>query len=150
MKIRSRKTTIATIIVSVTLIFGGISACTPANSSDSPQSISPSNSVPASSTSPEPLPVSAPKNPNADPSNVDKSNPNSTDREQAREARRKQVEAVLNPSQVQQLQEKMKQGEKLRKAVTTLNLTTEQKTKIQMIFEKSYEQTPYPDKLPDK
>lgn len=141
MKIENTKTAIATMMISATLILGGISACTPASSSDSSQSTPPSTPLPVSSSSPE----SAPVNVSAD-SSADKSNPNSKEREQAREARRKQVESVLNPSQIQQLQAKMKQGEKLRKAVIGLDLTAEQKTKIQMIFEKSYEQTPYPDK----
>ncbi len=63
---------------------------------------------------------------------------NTPDRAQKREAVRKQIEAVLTPDQVKELSTKLQQGEKMRKAVLSLNLTAEQKTKIQDIFKTAY------------
>lgn len=57
---------------------------------------------------------------------------------QKREAVRKQVEAVLTPDQVKDLEAKLQQGEKMRRAVSSLNLTPEQKTKIDEIFKTAY------------
>lgn len=58
----------------------------------------------------------------------------SPERAQRREAMRKQIEAVLTPEQSQQLQAKLQQGVKRREAMASLNLTPEQKTKIQDIM----------------
>ncbi|MEH2326889.1 MAG: hypothetical protein V7K32_25655 [Nostoc sp.] len=63
---------------------------------------------------------------------------NTPERAQKREEVRKQVEAVLTPDQVKELSTKLQQGEKMRKAVFSLNLTAEQKTKIQDIFKTAY------------
>jgi Spy/CpxP family protein refolding chaperone len=41
---------------------------------------------------------------------------------------------VLTPEQVQQLQAKLQQGTRMREAMASLNLTSEQKTKIQEIM----------------
>ena len=64
----------------------------------------------------------------------------SQERTQKREAVRKQIEAVLTPEQVQQLQTKLQQGEKMRQALSSLNLTPDQKTKIQEIYKANYAQ----------
>jgi Spy/CpxP family protein refolding chaperone len=45
---------------------------------------------------------------------------------------------VLTPEQVQQLETKVKGGEKMRKALSELNLTAEQKTKIKDILKTAY------------
>ncbi|MEH1945859.1 MULTISPECIES: hypothetical protein [unclassified Nostoc] len=63
---------------------------------------------------------------------------NTSERAQKREEIRKQVEAVLTPDQVKELSTKLQKGEKMRKAVLSLNLTAEQKTKIQDIFKTAY------------
>ncbi|WP_375477747.1 hypothetical protein [uncultured Nostoc sp.] len=63
---------------------------------------------------------------------------NTPERAHKREEIRKQVEAVLTPDQVKELSTKLQQGEKMRKAVFSLNLTAEQKTKIQDIFKTAY------------
>ncbi|MHC5599094.1 MAG: hypothetical protein ACYTXC_24645 [Nostoc sp.] len=63
---------------------------------------------------------------------------NTPDRAQKREEVRKQIEAVLTPDQVKELSTKLQQGEKMRKAVLSLNLTAEEKTKIQDIFKTAY------------
>ncbi|MEH2072287.1 MAG: hypothetical protein V7K47_29750 [Nostoc sp.] len=72
--------------------------------------------------------------------NTSTTNPasNTPERAEKREAVRKQVEAVLTPDQVKQLSAKLQQGEKMRKAVLSLDLTAEQKTKIQDIFKTAY------------
>ncbi|MBN3958197.1 hypothetical protein [Nostoc sp. NMS8] len=63
---------------------------------------------------------------------------NTPERAQKREEIRKQIEAVLTPDQVKELSGKLQQGEKMRKAVLSLNLTADQKTKIQDIFKTAY------------
>lgn len=122
-----KPTAIATTIISALLLGGVLTACNQASPLEN--KTSPANAV----------------------SNTPQANSStSPEREQRREARRKQIEAVLTPDQVQQLQAKLKQGEKLRKAIDSLNLTADQKNKIQIVMEKSYEQTPNPsnDKSP--
>lgn len=57
---------------------------------------------------------------------------------QKREAVRKQVEAVLTPAQTQQLETQLQQGEKMRRAVSSLDLKPDQKTKIDTIFKTAY------------
>jgi Spy/CpxP family protein refolding chaperone len=64
--------------------------------------------------------------------------PSAAERAQKRAAVRKQIEAVLTPEQVQQLESKLKQGEKMRKALRELNLQADQKTKIQDILKAAY------------
>jgi Spy/CpxP family protein refolding chaperone len=137
-----KPTAIATTIISALLLGGVLTACNQASSPDSSQ------------TSPSPIASTisqANSSPATTPSDTPQANSSTTpEREQRREARRKQIEAVLTPDQVQQLQAKLKQGEKLRKAIDSLNLTADQKNKIQIVMEKSYEQTPNPsnDKSP--
>jgi Spy/CpxP family protein refolding chaperone len=52
-----------------------------------------------------------------------------------REETRNQVKAVLNPEQTKELETKMQAGEKMRQALTSINLTTDQKTKIDGIYQ---------------
>ena len=47
----------------------------------------------------------------------------------------RQVKAVLNPAQVRELEAKMQSGEKIRQALTGINLTEAQKTKIEAIYQ---------------
>ncbi|MER3475525.1 MAG: hypothetical protein C4287_01665, partial [Leptolyngbya sp. ERB_1_2] len=61
-----------------------------------------------------------------------------TERSKRREAVRKQVEAVLTQDQVQQLETKLQQGEKMRQALSEINLTADQKTKVQDILKTAY------------
>ncbi|MEH2063870.1 MAG: hypothetical protein V7K50_16670 [Nostoc sp.] len=74
----------------------------------------------------------------SDTSTTNSPSSNTPERAQKREAVRKQIEAVLTPDQVKELSAKLQQGEKMRKAVLSLNLTPEQKTKIQEIFKTAY------------
>jgi Spy/CpxP family protein refolding chaperone len=60
--------------------------------------------------------------------------PPTAERAQKRAEIRKQIEAVLTPEQVQQLQGKLNGGERMRTALRSLNLQADQKTKIQDIF----------------
>jgi Spy/CpxP family protein refolding chaperone len=55
-----------------------------------------------------------------------------------REQIRKQIKAVLQPAQVQQLESKMQTGEKMRQALNSVNLTAEQKTKIEAIYQTAH------------
>jgi Spy/CpxP family protein refolding chaperone len=52
-----------------------------------------------------------------------------------REETRNQVKAVLTPEQIKELDSKMQAGEKMRQALTSINLSTDQKTKIEAIYQ---------------
>jgi Spy/CpxP family protein refolding chaperone len=125
-----RPASITTIIFPL-LLLGAIAACTPDKPSDTPQ-ISPS---PASS----------------DRSDRSQSSSQKTkERDRRRESRRKQIEAILTPEQLQQLQTKLKQGEKFQSALSSLDLTTDQKNKLKMISDASQKKKPNssPEKSP--
>ncbi len=129
---------IATTIISALLLGGVLSACNQASSPDNTQT---SSATVTATTSQENSTLTT------TPSDTPQASSSTTperdkEREQRRDARRKQIEEVLTPDQVQQLQAKLKNGEKLRNAISSLNLTADQKNKIQIIMEKSYEQTP--------
>lgn len=135
---------IATTIISALLLGGVLTACNQASPLENTQT----SSAPVAATTSQ-----ASSAPTATPSDTPQANNSTTperdkEREQRREARRKQIEAVLTPDQVQQLQAKMKNGDKLRNAISSLNLTADQKNKIQIIMEKSYDQNP--NSLPNK
>ena len=141
-----KPTAIVTTIISALLLGGVLTACNQVSPPDNTQT----SSATVAATTPQASPA-----PTTTPSDTPQTSSSTTperdkEREQRRNARRKQIEAVLTPDQVQQLQAKLKQGEKLRSAISSLNLTADQKTKIQIIMEKSYEQTPNPsnDKSP--
>lgn len=111
-----KKQIILPTLLLATILIGGITGCTSSKSPDVSQGgdgtkVSDTTNSPASNT---------------------------PGRAEKREAVRKQVEAVLTPDQVKQLSAKLQQGEKMRKAVLSLNLTAEQKTKIQEIFKTAY------------
>ncbi len=89
------------------LLIGGVSACSQPNASESPQTDTMSSGAAPSDKARSP------------------------ERAQRREAMRKQIEAVLTPEQSQQLQAKLQQGVRMREAIASLDLTPEQKTKIQ-------------------
>lgn len=100
----------------------GLSACGQSNSAQTPQSnstVSPANSAQSSS-----------------PSAPDQTQ--KADRAQKREAVRKQVLAVLTQEQAQQFQTEVQSGEKMRQALREVNLTAEQKAKIQDILKAAY------------
>jgi Spy/CpxP family protein refolding chaperone len=61
-----------------------------------------------------------------------------TSRAEKNEAVRKQIEAVLTPDQAKELSGKLQKGEKMRKALFSLNLTPDQKTKIKDILKTAY------------
>ncbi len=137
-----KTTAIATTIISALLLGSVLTACNQASPPDNTQA----SSATVASTTPQPSSPPA-STPQANSSTTPEQN---QEREQRREARRKQIEAVLTPDQIQKLQAKLKQGEKLHNAIASLNLTADQKNKIQIIMEKAYEQTPNssPDKSP--
>jgi hypothetical protein len=108
------KRTIATTALLATLLIGGISACNKSNSADAPAADAPQSTTTQSDT----------QSTTAQPQ----------DRAQRREAMKKQIEAVLTPDQMKQLESKLQQGDKMRDAMASLNLTAEQKTKIREIY----------------
>ncbi len=108
-----KKQTIAALLLASALTIG-VSACGQSNSAQAPQ------------------PDTASAQPNNAPA------PDQAARAQKREEIRKQVEAVLTPEQKQQLQTKVQSGEKMRQALKEINLTADQKTKIQTILKNAY------------
>ncbi|MBN3871956.1 MAG: hypothetical protein V7L00_07340 [Nostoc sp.] len=114
-----KKQIILPTLLLATILIGGITGCTNSKSPDVSQG---DNGTKVSDTK---------NTTNSPPSNT-------PERAEKREAVRKQVEAVLTPDQVKQLSGKLQQGERMRKAVLSLNLTAEQKTKIQDIFKTAY------------
>lgn len=107
-----RNTIAAAFIIAGTILVGSLSGCMPSNASN----VTKSNAVAA----------------NAATSGQPKLSP--AQRAQKREELRKKVEAVLTPEQVKQLDTKMKGGEKMRKALNQLNLSADQKTKVNAIL----------------
>lgn len=107
--------TLTTTLLLATLVLGGMTACQSKSSEMSSSTASPTAETPQAETSPT-------------------SGTPAPDRAQRREAMRKQIEAVLTADQQKQLQTKLQQGEKMRQALSELNLTDDQKTKIQEIF----------------
>ncbi|MGF2033808.1 MAG: hypothetical protein RMZ43_000510 [Nostoc sp. CmiVER01] len=112
-----KKQIILPILLFATILIGGMTGCTSSKSLDVSQGNDGTKVSDTSTTSP---------------------GANTPERAQKREEVRKQVEAVLTPDQVKELSTKLQQGEKMRKAVLSLNLTAEQKTKIQNIFKTAY------------
>lgn len=115
-----KKQTISALLLAGALSIG-VSACGQSNSAQAPQSDTPS--AQSNATSAQPNNASA---------------PDQAARAQRREQIRKQVEAVLTPEQAQQLQTKVQSGEKMRQALKEINLTADQKTKIQDILKRAY------------
>lgn len=103
------KRTIAATMLLGTLLLSGITACSQSNSSEPQADTAPSGASQSPSTQ-------------------------ASERAQRREATRKQIEAVLTSEQSQQFQAKLQQGTRMREAMASLNLTSEQKTKIQEIM----------------
>ncbi|MEG4499595.1 hypothetical protein QUB05_10005 [Microcoleus sp. F10-C6] len=136
-----KRTTIAAAFVLVgALLVGGLSASRQSNTSEATQPdttatnpVSSDQAKADSASTQTAQPVAATATPSS-------AQPKATDAERAqkREELRKQVEAVLTPEQVQQLETKVKGGEKMRKALSELNLTAEQKTKIKEILKTVY------------
>lgn len=114
-----KKQIILPTLLLATILIGGMTGCASSKSPDVSQADNSGTKVSDTSTTNSPA-------------------SNTPERAKKREAVRKQVEAVLTPDQVKQLSAKLQQGEKMRKAVLSLNLTAEQKTKIQDIFKSAY------------
>ncbi|MEH2105121.1 hypothetical protein [Nostoc sp.] len=114
-----KKQIILPTLLLATILIGGITGCSSSKSPDVSQGDDSGTKVSDTSTTNSPA-------------------ANTPERAQKREEVRKQVEAVLTPDQVKELSTKLQQGEKMRKAVLSLNLTAEQKTKIQDIFKTAY------------
>ncbi len=121
----NRQTIAATFLAAAAMM--GVSACGQSNSAQAP------DTTPAS------------------PTTAQASNPAGTPEQKAERAKkraevRKQIEGVLTPEQLQQFQAKVKGGEKMRQALTEVNLTADQKTKIQDILKAAYPRQQEPQK----
>ncbi|MEH2210956.1 hypothetical protein [Nostoc sp.] len=114
-----KKQIILPTLLLATILIGGMTGCSSSKSPDVSQGNDSGTKVSDTSTTNSPA-------------------SNTSERAQKREEIRKQVEAVLTPDQVKELSTKLQKGEKMRKAVLSLNLTAEQKTKIQDIFKTAY------------
>ncbi|MEH2182596.1 hypothetical protein [Nostoc sp.] len=114
-----KKQIILPTLLLATILIGGMTGCSSSKSPDVSQGNDSGTKV-------------------SDTSTTNSSAANTPERAQKREEIRKQVEAVLTPDQVKELSTKLQNGERMRKAVLSLNLTAEQKTKIQDIFKTAY------------
>ncbi|MFN6487948.1 MULTISPECIES: hypothetical protein [unclassified Nostoc] len=114
-----KKQIILPTLLFATILIAGMTGCTSSKSPDVSQGNDSGTKVSDTSTTNSPA-------------------SNTSERAQKREEIRKQIEAVLTPDQVKELSTKLQQGEKMRKAVLSLNLTADQKTKIQDIFKTAY------------
>lgn len=97
---------ISTTILLVTALNISLVAC---NRSDAAKNASEANGTPAATESPA--------------------------RDQQRLAMRSKITAILTPDQVQQFETKMQGGGKMREALTSINLTDTQKSKIKEIYQ---------------
>lgn len=137
-----KRTNIASAFLLVgVLLVGGLSACTPSNASEATQpETTAANPVSSGQPKADSASSQAAQAVVAAATPASSAQPKATDAERAqkRDRVRKQVEAVLTPEQVKQLETKVKGGEKMRKALSELNLTAEQKTKIKDILKTAY------------
>jgi Spy/CpxP family protein refolding chaperone len=163
-----KRTTIAPAFLLVSaLLVGSLSACTQPNTSEATQpettaanpvsSTSKPKADSASSQAAEPVAAAttpgSSREPKADSASSQAAEPvevaanpasstqpkaNSAERAKKRAEVRKQIDVVLKPEQVKQLNAKLKGGEKMRKALSEINLTAEQKTKIKAILKAAY------------
>lgn len=122
-------------VIFLMLFATGMTACNGLNSSTSAQSGNAQTADTASTSGSDSAQTSANQK---------------ADRQQKREAVRKKIEAVLTPDQVKQLETKLQQGEKMRQALSEINLTADQKTKIREIRKMAYshQQSPAPEATP--
>lgn len=119
-------------LVLAAIALGGITACNRSTpQADSTQTPAQTNSTQANSTQ------STTDNTASTGSSQSKAY-QTTERKHKREGVRKQIEALLTQDQVKQLETKLQQGEKMRQAVTELNLTPEQNTKVQALLKTAY------------
>ncbi|OUL24957.1 hypothetical protein BV375_23465 [Nostoc sp. 106C] len=115
-----KKQIIVPTLLLATILIGGVTGCTSSKSPDASQGDNSGTNV----------------SENAPTTNTSKAD--TSQRGQHREAVRQQIEAILTPDQVKQLSAKLQQGEKMRNALSSLNLNADQKTKIQQIFKTAY------------
>ena len=108
------------------LSLGGLSACTPSQSTEASQPSADQTMTARSSGSPETS------------SEGGTNRPAAAERAQKRQAVLKQIAGVLTPAQNQELQIKLQQGEKMRAALRELNLQDSQKTQITDILKAAY------------
>lgn len=137
-----KRTTIAPAFLLVgALLIGSLSACTQSKASEAtqPDTIA---ANPVSSGQPKADLASSqaaqPETTAANPASSPQPKANSAELAKKRAEVRQQIDAVLKPEQVQQLNAKIKGGEKMRKALSEINLTAEQKTKIKAILKAAY------------
>jgi Spy/CpxP family protein refolding chaperone len=74
----------------------------------------------------------------ANPTNSQKPKLSDAERAQKRKEVSEKLAKVLTPEQYKQLSAKLKSGEKMRKALTEINLTAEQKPKVKAILKEAY------------
>jgi Spy/CpxP family protein refolding chaperone len=105
------------------LSIGGLSACTPSQSSESQVNADQTTAANSNSSSS---------------SEGGTNRPSAAERAQKRQAVLKKIEGVLTPAQNQELQTKLQQGERMRAALRELNLQESQKTQITDILKAAY------------
>lgn len=149
-----RSTIAPAFILAGALLIGGLSACAPPNT---PEAAEPSATKENAVSSAKPdtavaTPVSSsetkadaasskdakPDAVAANPTNSQKPKMSDAERAQKRKEVSEKLAKVLTPEQYKQLDAKLKSGEKMRKALTEINLTAEQKPKVKAILKEAY------------
>lgn len=125
------------IIAVVVLLMGGMTGCSQAGNAkveNTPEAPAPVRSEVQSSTTPNP------SHENNQAKEYEK-----LERSRKRAEVQKKIEAFLTQDQVKQLDSKLQQGEKMRQALSEMNLTTEQNAKIQAVFKEAKREHNYQD-----
>jgi hypothetical protein len=143
-----KKYTTGILVVAAALFLGSLTACSPSKTTaTSPTSVvasaTPVASAPAAELKPSSTPTPTPGASHA--KEYEK-----LERTRKRAEVQKKIEAFLTQDQVKQFDSKLQQGEKMRQALSGLNLTTEQNTKIQEVFKSGHKNSDKADDEPVK
>ncbi len=149
-----RSTIAPAFILAGVMLIGGLSACsqssTPEAAEPSPTTANPVSSVKPDATLASPVSSSETKTdaaaskdatPDAvaaNPTNSQKPKMSDAERAQKRKEVSEKLAKVLTPEQYKSLDAKLNSGEKMRKALTEINLTAEQKPQVKAILKAAY------------
>ena len=125
------------IIAAVALLMGGMTACSFAGNA-----MAGNSKTPQATTIPE---IPSNTAPNASRETNQAKEYEKLERSRKRAEVQKKIETFLTQDQVKQLDSKLQQGEKMRQALSEMNLTTEQNAKIQAVFKEAKREHNYQD-----
>ncbi|MFS8118278.1 MAG: hypothetical protein ACMG55_07265 [Microcoleus sp.] len=139
-----RSTIAPAFILAGAMLIGGLSACASPNTPSAAEPNSPA-AIPVSSSEMKADTASSkdatPDVVAANPTNSQKPKMSDAERAQKRKEISEKLAKVLTPEQYKSLDAKLKSGEKMRKALTEINLTAEQKPKVKAILKAAYPRT---------